>query len=207
MQKHFALLAISLAFVAGLSLTVVNANPGLPSSVTDLESSFAGFETFLTDLTNEVDANTLAIANLQGNATIFQDHQDSHHSQFNVNDADISNMKSRLTALENEKSEFNTELRPLASKDGRIKLVTANIVYYGDELCKIDSGSGGTDLYIQFGDTTTVRHQTDCEVDLSGHLLTLDSATDETFNKGDVLVIEQDFTNGFFWVEIFQEKN
>ncbi len=158
-------------------------------------------------LNAETDVNTVAIFDLQGNVTADESNITTLITDVDLVELDISNMKSRLIALEAQNYEFNTELGPLASMDGRIKLVTSDILYFGDTLCKIDSGSGGTDLYIQFGKTTIIKHETDCETALSGSLITLDSATDETFNKGDILVLEQDFTNGFFWVEIFQEKN
>lgn len=165
-------------------------------------------ETARIDSLNSTQLSELAEQNvIQTDIATALAHVDDHHNERVVTDVQISGLDARLFALENQKEEFNIELRPFADNDGALRLTAASIILYSDELCKIDSINTGPNLYIQFGNTTTVRHETDCEPGPRGTLISLISETDEVFNKGDVLVLHGDTTNGFFLVEVYQDKS
>ena len=143
---------------------------------------------------------------IEGDVSSLQTTQAVHTTEIAVLENSLLSTESRLVSLETE-SDFNTDLDIVASVDGAIKLPDDAILLFTDNLCKIDSGSAGSDVYIEFGSNVTVAHETNCESGQSGTLITLSSAADENFSRGDIIVFEQQFTNGFFWVEIFQSKN
>lgn len=94
-------IGIITALFAGVVLTTpVFANQGVPSSITDLESSFEGFEDFLNVLTAEVDQNTLNIIQLLGNQTIINQHLIDHHDLLDAEELEIDNIDSRLLVVE-----------------------------------------------------------------------------------------------------------
>lgn len=63
------LLLASIVLMAIIAPTSVFANNGVPSSVTELEASFSGFETFLSDLSSEVNDNIANILSLNSTQT------------------------------------------------------------------------------------------------------------------------------------------
>ena len=193
---------IILAFVIGISISGANANPGVPSSVTDLETSFAGFEAFLTALTAEVDANTLAIINLQGditslegNLTIVEDHINDHHTEVAVLNAENDGIEARLTAIETNQFTNELDLSIVASDTGKAEPRTKGIFYYGNDLCKLEASTSIIpSLYIKFGSTTAVKHLTDCAPAQNGVLINLTNNTDQVFLKGQILVLKNNFS-------------
>lgn len=193
---------IILAFVIGISISGVYANPGVPSSVTDLESSFAGFEAFLTALTAEVDANTLAVFNLQGDITsiegdltIVGDHINDHHTEVAVLNAENDGIEARLVAIETNQFTNEIDLTVSASDDGKVEPRTQATFYFGNQLCKIEASTSIIPtLYLKFGSTTTVKHLTDCAPTQNGVLISLTNSTDQVFLKGQILVLKNNFS-------------
>lgn len=89
-----------------LTSSTVYANNGVPTSIVDLESEFSGFEAFLTDLSDEVNANMVDILNLQGNQTavlttqsILQGNITSHDNRIIDLVTDVSGFSAQLSAL------------------------------------------------------------------------------------------------------------
>lgn len=94
-------IGIMTALVAGVILTTpVFANEGVPSSITDLESSFEGFEDFLNDLVAEIDQNTLNIIQLLGNQTTNFQHLLDHHDLLDAEELEVDDIDSRLLTVE-----------------------------------------------------------------------------------------------------------
>ncbi len=85
-------IAVMALIAVTLATSTVYANNGVPTSVTDLEIEFAGFETFLTDVSSEINLNMAAIADLQGNQT-------SHDTRITDLETDVSGFSSQLSAL------------------------------------------------------------------------------------------------------------
>lgn len=85
-----------------------------------------------------------------------------------------------------------------------------SIVLFADKVCTI---SGGSPLYIQFGNTTTVHHPqagTDCIPGRNGDTsrVQLSTAQNEVFHKGDVLVLDThtvDYVKDYY--EIYREQS
>lgn len=68
-----------------ITTTTIYANEGVPSSIADLDESFAGFEIFLTDLSNEVNINTNNITELNSQITTLQQQTKfSENGKFNI---------------------------------------------------------------------------------------------------------------------------
>ena len=55
--------------VAILMVPTAFGNNGVPSSITELNAEFVGFEDFLTDVSNEINTNMVSISDIQGNQT------------------------------------------------------------------------------------------------------------------------------------------
>lgn len=89
-----------------LTSSTVYANNGVPTSITDLESSFTGFEVFLTDLSNEVNTNMVSITNLQGNQTSILTTQ-------SIIQGNITSIDTRVTDLESGISGFSAQISAL----------------------------------------------------------------------------------------------
>lgn len=67
-------LILSISILIGIMIIpAAMGNQGVPNSITQLESSFTGFEIFLIDISNEVNTNALNILHLQGNQTAIED--------------------------------------------------------------------------------------------------------------------------------------
>ena len=173
MIKSKLLIAILvIAVAATIASQTASANPGVPSSITDLEASFAGFETFLTDLTSEVDANTIDIIAIQ---------------------AQIS-----LLSIVDE-SQYQVQMTTQASSNGAINPQKTEFVFYGDVLCEIEASGY---VVIQFGGTTTVKHNNNCSTS-NGDVIILDTAIDEFFKPGDILVLDKITTT---WNEVYRNQ-
>lgn len=84
-----ALMALMVVILVG---STAYANNGVPSSITELETEFTGFETFLTDLSNEVNTNMVDIVNLQGNVTALD-------TRVTTLESDVTNVNTQLSAL------------------------------------------------------------------------------------------------------------
>ncbi len=83
MQKHFLLLAVSLAFVAGLSLTAVNAIDLPPDFDVPCPSGMSVLQTICVGVNlnhDKIDVNTLDISIIEGDLTIVEDHVANHHT-------------------------------------------------------------------------------------------------------------------------------
>ena len=99
-KKTAGMVALTILVASTVITSTAFANQGVPQSISELDASFAGFEVFLNDLSQEINQNIADIANLQGNRTITNQHLVDHHSLVDVNTADISAVDSRLTAVE-----------------------------------------------------------------------------------------------------------
>lgn len=179
--------------LAGLVLIILMvptafANPGVPSSVIDLEASFTGFEAFLTDLTSEVDANMLDIANLQGNQTAIQ--------------TDIAILQGQIAVLSAGGPQGTNTALPMttqASTTGAINPQKTEFIFYGDTLCEIEASGY---VVIEFGGDTLVKHNNNCSA-LNGDLINLNTAIDESFKQGDILVLDRVSST---WDEVFRSQ-
>ena len=99
-KKTAGMVALTILVASTVITSTAFANQGVPQSITELDASFAGFEVFLNDLSEEINQNIADIANLQGNTTAANQHLLDHHDLIGVNTADISAVDSRLTVVE-----------------------------------------------------------------------------------------------------------
>lgn len=87
------LLLVPVILVAILIPTSAFANNGVPTSVTDLEQSFSGFEIFLNDVSSEVNANMVDISTLFTN-------QSQITTDLDQAELDIVSLDSRIDLIE-----------------------------------------------------------------------------------------------------------
>ena len=200
MNSKLLIPLIALAFVIVMSLSTVNANQGVPTSISSLEANFTGFEAFLNDISNEVNLSTAAIESLQGNLTSNKSHIDDHHNERLVADAQIAGFDNRLTAIENKQFSNTMDTAIHTSTNGLVKVNGSDSFIFHGELCKI---SGKISIQILFGSDSLVRHLDNCVESTSGNLISLTSSTTETFAQGSLLVLHRN--DAGIYEELYRE--
>lgn len=197
MEKRFAVLGIVLAFVIGISFSTAQ---GI-SPFTEIGNLSAETLNAINDVVVSLNVEILRIDSLISTQISEQSEQDGIQVDINLAELDILNNKNRLAALENKQfvPEFGLSLR--ASLDGAVNPLGFAMLYHGDVLCKIETGST---TYIQFGSNTTVKHENNCSPN-NGNLISLASGITENFTRGDVLVLEKNFVTGFSQ-EVFRDQ-
>ena len=131
----------------------------------------------------------------------------------------LTDLQDRVTALEATSSSnstltllTNTEFDILASQSGKVDGVLRQgaYVFYGDTLCGVqatrslpEAGSNGANaILLKFANTTSVLDNDCC----SSAVMQIDllNDVDQTFEKGDILVLGTDGSQMF---EVFRELN
>jgi len=164
------------------------------------------------DLQSQTDQNTSDVSDIKlgvSNSTVIidfiadlistQNSEQLEQDQMQLLIATLQGQVSILSAVEEVGTTTNLPMTTQASSIGAINPQQKEFIFYGDTLCEIE---GINYVVIQFGGNTTVLHNSNCSA-LNGDPIILDTATDEIFLEGDILVLDRVSTT---WDEVHRSQ-
>jgi len=120
--------------------------------------------------------------------------------------ADLQSQIDAITSTQSTEVASTIDFEIAATNTGEFRFNDkTSLVFYGDTLCSISSGTFLV-ILLEFTEETLVQHQeAGCDTVFGGPLISLEGAVDATFQPGERLVLERNL--GGNWIEVTRVLN